>query len=250
MKALHESVQAEKAEEGDAGDGMITKVKGALSNPVVRRGLYAGITVQVAQQFVGINTVMYYSPTIVQFAGFASNQTALALSLITSGLNVVGTVISMCFVDRYGRRRLMIVSMIGIITCLVVLSGVFFQAASHAPHISNLESTHFGKNSTCSAYGSAPNPGSWNCMTCLKADCGFCANKVNVSSPHLLWPSSQVALSDTYDPINSDCFSLVAIVSMPRELAWLLTMISGVRVAENIVYGTAKVVQAKLGSLQ
>ncbi|KAH0969940.1 hypothetical protein GBA52_022096 [Prunus armeniaca] len=96
---------------------------------------------------------MYYSPTIVQFAGFASNQTALALSLITSGLNVVGTVISMCFVDRYGRRRLMIVSMIGIITCLG---------------------------------------------------------------------------------------------GMPRELAWLLSMISGVRVAKNIVYGTAKVVLAKL----
>ncbi|CAN6587651.1 unnamed protein product [Malus baccata var. baccata] len=109
MQALHESVQAEKAEGGAAGE--------------------------VAQQFVGINTVMYYSPTIVQFAGFASNQTALALSLVTSGLNVVGTVISMCFIDRYGRRRLMIISMIGIITCLVVLSGVFFQAASHAPRI-------------------------------------------------------------------------------------------------------------------
>lgn len=182
MKALHESVEMEKAEEGDVGDGMIAKLKGAVSNPVVRRGLYAGITVQVAQQFVGINTVMYYSPTIVQFAGFASNQTALALSLITSGLNVIGTIISMFFVDRHGRRRLMLISMIGIITCLVVLSVVFFEAAAHAPRISNLESTHFGSNSTCPAYVSAPNPASWNCMTCLKAKCGFCASSVQAVS--------------------------------------------------------------------
>ncbi|KAL5575882.1 hypothetical protein UlMin_017581 [Ulmus minor] len=183
LKALHESIETEKALAGEIGDGFITKLKGALSNQVVRRGLYAGITVQVAQQFVGINTVMYYSPTIVQFAGFASNQTALALSLITSGLNCVGTIISMCFVDRYGRRRLMIVSMFGIITCLVVLSAVFFQAASHAPAISNFESTHFGGNSTCPAYVSAPNAGSWNCMTCVRAECAFCASKASEFQP-------------------------------------------------------------------
>ena len=46
----------------------------------VRRGLVAGVGLQVFLQFVGINTVMYYSPTIVQLAGFASNQTALLFS--------------------------------------------------------------------------------------------------------------------------------------------------------------------------
>lgn len=184
LKALHESVEFEKSEEGAIGKSMMEKVKGAFGNTVVRRGLYAGITVQVAQQFVGINTVMYYSPTIVQFAGFASNQTAMALSLITSGLNVVGTLISMCFVDRYGRRRLMIISMLGIISCLIVLAGVFFYAAAHSPAISHLESNQFGTNTTCPAYVSAPNPTAWNCMTCLKSpDCAFCASKVeNVSS--------------------------------------------------------------------
>ncbi|GAB2227335.1 hypothetical protein Droror1_Dr00009153 [Drosera rotundifolia] len=122
MNALKQSVENEIAEEGEIGErDIFTKVRKALGNKIFRRGLYAGITVQVAQQFVGINTVMYYIPTIVQLAGFASNKTALALSLITSGLNVVRSIVSMAFVDRYGRRRLMIISMIGIITCLIVL---------------------------------------------------------------------------------------------------------------------------------
>ncbi|PPD93756.1 hypothetical protein GOBAR_DD09306 [Gossypium barbadense] len=53
------------------------------------KGHYAGVMVQVAQQFLGINIVMYYSPTIVQFVGFASNKTTLVLSLIMYCLNVV-----------------------------------------------------------------------------------------------------------------------------------------------------------------
>ncbi|KAI4311923.1 hypothetical protein MLD38_036787 [Melastoma candidum] len=183
MQALHESVEAEKADDRATGENIFAKVKGAFSNPVVRRGLYAGITVQVAQQFVGINTVMYYSPTIVQFAGFASNKTALALSLITSGLNAIGSIVSMCFVDRYGRRRLMIISMFGIITCLVILSAVFWQASLHAPAISQIESTHFGTNMTCPAYTSVASTSSWNCMTCLKAKCAFCADGSNQYHP-------------------------------------------------------------------
>lgn len=180
------SVEAEKADENVIGNSLKQKVKGALSNVVVRRGLYAGVTVQVAQQFSGINTVMYYSPTIVQLAGFASNKTAMALSLITSGLNAVGSIVSMTFVDRYGRRRLMIISMIGIIACLVVLSIVFSLAATHSPKVDQFESTHYyaANNSTCPSFVSADNPTSWNCMSCLKAECGFCANGADEVSIH------------------------------------------------------------------
>lgn len=178
LAALQTSIEAEKAEEGSMGDSLHAKLKNAWTSNVIRRGLYAGITVQVAQQFVGINTVMYYSPTIVQFAGFASKQTALALSLITSGLNAIGSIVSMAFVDRYGRRRLMIISMFGIITCLVALSALFYEASNHAPHVTSLESLHFGRNSTCPGFLQASNPLHWNCMDCIKpgADCAFCAN--------------------------------------------------------------------------
>ncbi|ESQ55796.1 hypothetical protein EUTSA_v10024765mg [Eutrema salsugineum] len=195
MEALKESVEVEKADEAIIGDSFVAKLKGAFANPIVRRGLAAGITVQVAQQFVGINTVMYYSPSIVQFAGYASNSTAMALSLITSGLNAVGSIVSMMFVDRYGRRKLMIISMFGIITCLIILATVFSQAAIHAPKIDAVESTTFAPNATCPAFvplttTNAP-PSRWNCMKCLKSECGFCASG---SQPYA--PGACVVLSD------------------------------------------------------
>ncbi|GER56324.1 sugar transporter family protein [Striga asiatica] len=178
MRALQSSIEVDRAAEGPTSEGLISKAKHIWANDVVRRALYAGVTVQVAQQFVGINTVMYYSPTIVQLAGFASNKTALALSLITSGLNAVGSVASMAFVDRFGRRRLMIVSMFGIIACLVALSVVFYEAADHAPRVGRVESARFRRNSTCLEYVGSGEPLTWNCMTCLRAasNCAFCAN--------------------------------------------------------------------------
>lgn len=192
LNALQKSIEFEKVEEASIGEGMLAKLKNVWSNDIVRRGLYAGITVQVAQQFVGINTVMYYSPTIVQLAGFASNKTALALSLITSGLNAFGSIISMITVDRYGRRRLMIVSMIGIIISLVALSAVFYQASSHSPHVGLLESHHFGGNSTCPSLRVVSSDSSWNCMKCLQAsDCAFCAN-----SPNKYLPGACVSATD------------------------------------------------------
>ncbi|RAL37898.1 hypothetical protein DM860_000592 [Cuscuta australis] len=185
MRALQASIESEKAEERAIGTDLVSKLKSAWGNPVVRRGLYAGITVQVAQQFVGINTVMYYSPSILQLAGFASNKTALALSLVTSGINAAGSVVSMCCVDRYGRRKLMIASMVGIIVCLLVLAGVFNQAATHSPPVSVMESAHFGVNSTCPRFQKAVDASSWDCMSCIAgpADCGFCDNKATKLNP-------------------------------------------------------------------
>ncbi|CAJ1941474.1 unnamed protein product [Sphenostylis stenocarpa] len=183
IRAMRESIEAEKEEDSNGKKNLVKRLKDAFKNDVVRRGLYAGITVQVAQQFVGINTLMYYSPTIVQFAGIASNSTAIALSLITSGLNVVGTVLSMVFIDRYGRRRLMLISMVGIIVCLIISSAIFYQAAKHAPAVSNKDTLGFGANFTCQAYTNAPNFSSWNCMQCLHEKCAFCANSDNEYHP-------------------------------------------------------------------
>ncbi|WCJ28145.1 inositol transporter 4 [Euphorbia peplus] len=180
IQSLAESVEAEKRMDEHTGKHTLTKIKGAFTNVAIRRALYAGITVQVAQQFVGINTVLYYSPTIVQFAGYASNSVALALSLVTSGLNLVGTFISMLFVDRYGRRRLMIISMFGIIFFLFSLAVVFQEASLNSPGINLVESMNFhGGNNTCSAFPqSAPiHSSKMSCIKCLKHKCGFCANE-------------------------------------------------------------------------
>ncbi|CAA7390568.1 unnamed protein product [Spirodela intermedia] len=181
IQALRLSVEAENADRA----GVFTRIGSAWGDAVVRKGLTAGIICQVAQQLVGINAVMYYSPTIVQLAGFASNKTAMALSLVTSGLNAVGTVLSMCFVDRVGRRKLMLASLTGIVLFLGLLGGVFHAAAANSPPVAaDAAAAPLYRNLTCPDY--IPN---WNCVSCLKASsqCGFCGSPVGHLLPGACW---------------------------------------------------------------
>ncbi|KAF0909158.1 hypothetical protein E2562_032207 [Oryza meyeriana var. granulata] len=170
---LKESVEAEARERGSSSEkaSLVTLL---MTTATVRRGLVAGVGLQVFQQLVGINTVMYYSPTIVQLAGFASNQTALALSLVTSGLNALGSVVSIYFIDRTGRRKLLVISLAGVILSLGVLSAVFHETTSHSPPVGAAETRHFDGSLTCPDYRSSAS--FWDCTRCLKAECGFCAS--------------------------------------------------------------------------
>ncbi|AES74445.1 MFS transporter [Medicago truncatula] len=178
IQALQESVAMElKEAESSEKISMMTLLK----TTSVRRGLYAGMGLQIFQQFVGINIVMYFSPTIVQLAGFASNQTAMLLSLITAGLNTFGSLISIYFIDKTGRKKLALISLFGVVLSLVLLTVTFRQTETHSPMISEIETYRF--NNTCPAF--TPSRGGWDCTTCLKASpkCGFCASDSNKQPP-------------------------------------------------------------------
>ncbi|XP_026393099.1 probable inositol transporter 2 isoform X1 [Papaver somniferum] len=181
IQDLKASVEKETTKEGSSEKINFIEL---LKTKTVRRGLIAGVGLQIFQQFVGINTVMYYSPTIVQLAGIASNQTALLLSLVTAGLNALGSIVSIYFIDRTGRKKLLVISLSGVIISLGVLSSVFHETTSHSPAVSRQETARFS-NYSCPSYGSARST-DWNCMKCLKAsspDCGFCASGNNKLSP-------------------------------------------------------------------
>uniref|UniRef100_A0A5B7B2L1 Putative inositol transporter 1 n=2 Tax=Davidia involucrata TaxID=16924 RepID=A0A5B7B2L1_DAVIN len=96
----------------------------------IRLAFLAGAGLQAFQQFTGINTVMYYSPTIVQMAGFSSNQLAILLSLIVAAMNAIGTVLGIYLIDHFGRRKLALSSLSGVIVSLVLLSAAFFLESS------------------------------------------------------------------------------------------------------------------------
>nr|XP_008372074.2 inositol transporter 1 [Malus domestica] len=96
----------------------------------IRLAFVAGAGLQAFQQFTGINTVMYYSPTIVQMAGIQSNQLAILLSLIVAAMNAAGTVLGIYLIDHFGRKKLALSSLSGVIVSLVILSGAFFFQSS------------------------------------------------------------------------------------------------------------------------
>ena len=87
--------------------------------------LLIAVGIMFIQQFVGINTVMYYSPKIFQMAGFDGSVAAIGASIGVGAINVVATLLSVYFVDRIGRRKLFFIGMAGMVISLSLLAGSF-----------------------------------------------------------------------------------------------------------------------------
>jgi sugar porter (SP) family MFS transporter len=96
----------------------------SLLRPSVRPMLVIGIGLAVIQQVVGVNTVVYFSPTILTYTGLHAND-AIAQALSVGITNVVFTVVAVLLLDRVGRRALLVVGTTGLTVALVTL-GAFF----------------------------------------------------------------------------------------------------------------------------
>jgi MFS transporter, SP family, galactose:H+ symporter len=100
----------------------------------VRPVLIIGLGLGILQQFVGINTVMYYGPFIFKAAGFQSTSSQI---LATFGMGVVNTIISIVavfIIDKCGRRPLLLS---GLIVAAVSLAfvGALFHSTSQTSHV-------------------------------------------------------------------------------------------------------------------
>lgn len=96
-----------------------------LLQPWLRTPLIICIGIMFFQQFVGINTVIYYSPKIFLMAGFDGTVAAIWASVGVGVVNVIFTVVSVYFVDRLGRRKLYFIGLSGIVVSLLFLGLCF-----------------------------------------------------------------------------------------------------------------------------
>ncbi len=91
----------------------------------LRPAMIVGVGLAIAQQITGINTVIYYAPSIFKFAGLSSASTAILASVGVGVVNVVLTVVATQLIDRVGRRPLLLVSLAGMAFSLFVLGLAF-----------------------------------------------------------------------------------------------------------------------------
>jgi len=101
-----------------------------LLSPRLRRPLIIGIGLAMFQQITGINTVIYFAPTIFQSAGLPSAATSILATAGVGAVNVVMTIVSIRLIDRLGRRQLLFWSLGGMAAALFVLAGAFHAGAS------------------------------------------------------------------------------------------------------------------------
>ncbi|KAI8637281.1 hypothetical protein BD408DRAFT_375425 [Parasitella parasitica] len=136
--------------------------------PQYLKPLLIACMLQAAQQLSGFNTAMYYAATILQMAGFQDHQNSTVVALIVAVTNMVFTMIAVTIIDKTGRRRILVFTMMSMIVCLFALGGSF--AVQQGGFI--------GKQDTCLGYTS-------HCSRCILDDrCGWSTDQTTCIPVH------------------------------------------------------------------
>jgi MFS transporter, SP family, galactose:H+ symporter len=93
-----------------------------LLKPSLRLPLVIGICIAILQQITGINTVIYYAPTIIEGAGINSHAVSILATTGIGFINLLFTIFGMYLVDRAGRRPLLLISLFGMAVFLAGLA--------------------------------------------------------------------------------------------------------------------------------
>jgi len=97
--------------------------KGGLWNPSSNlRRTILGTSLQMMQQWTGINFIFYYSTVFLQSLGTIKNP--FLMSLIFTLVNVCSTPISFYMVERFGRRPILIYGALGMLICEFIVGAV------------------------------------------------------------------------------------------------------------------------------
>ena len=109
----------------DAGREKVSVME--LFAPAMRLVLMIGIVVAIIQQATGINAVFFYAPTIFEQSGIGTDA-SFAQAVLVGLINLVFTIVAILFIDRVGRKPLLILGLTGIALSMFVLAFGFSSA--------------------------------------------------------------------------------------------------------------------------
>lgn len=121
----------EKISGGDNANKILEEIKSTLheaNSPWLSYGflvIFIGILLSVFQQFVGINVVLYYASNIFRNMGSGTDVSMLQ-TIIVGAVNMVFTIVAIVYVDKFGRKPLMIIGSIGMAVSMIALGLTFY----------------------------------------------------------------------------------------------------------------------------
>ncbi|HBA99833.1 MAG: sugar:proton symporter [Bacteroidetes bacterium GWD2_45_23] len=95
-----------------------------LFSPGIFRAVLIGSAIAILGQFMGVNAVLYYGPSIFETSGLSSDDSLFYQSLI-GVVNMGTTVLALLIIDKVGRKKLVYIGVTGMILSLILI-GLYF----------------------------------------------------------------------------------------------------------------------------
>jgi len=96
-----------------------------IFKPGIRKALLIGVVLCIFSQVTGINAIMYYAPEIFKSTGDATSS-ALLQTVLVGTINVLFTLVAIKYVDKAGRRALLLIGIAGMAVCLATIGAAFY----------------------------------------------------------------------------------------------------------------------------
>ena len=100
-----------------------------LLKPGLRTALTIGIVLAIFSQITGINVIMYYAPEIFKATGSGSSS-ALMQTIWVGSINLLLTIIAIKYVDKLGRKKLLLIGSAGMAVCLAIVGLAFYTESA------------------------------------------------------------------------------------------------------------------------
>lgn len=108
----------------------VHKAQANLFSGKYNRVLWLAFLIAFFNQLSGINFVLYYAPRLLEAAGIGADQ-ALLQSTSIGVVNLIFTLLGLYFIDRSGRKNLMLIGSIGYIISLTVVAYAYATQANN-----------------------------------------------------------------------------------------------------------------------
>jgi sugar porter (SP) family MFS transporter len=99
-------------------------IKERLFQAKYKKPIFYAMILAMFNQFSGINAILYYAPRIFEMAGFAKEQAYLQPVYIGAA-NLLFTLLAMTVIDKFGRKKLLLIGTTGMIVFLALIAFAF-----------------------------------------------------------------------------------------------------------------------------
>jgi sugar porter (SP) family MFS transporter len=98
------------------------------------RPIVCAMLLAMFNQLSGINAILYYAPRIFEMAGFSKSQ-SFSQPIYIGVANLLFTLLAMTVIDRFGRKKLLIIGSVGMIVFLGLTAWAFHGNLSGNSHL-------------------------------------------------------------------------------------------------------------------
>ena len=95
-----------------------------LMKPGILKAVIIGVCIAILGQFMGVNAVLYYGPSIFENAGLSGGD-SLFYQVLVGLVNTLTTVLALAIIDKVGRKKLVYYGVSGMVVSLILI-GLYF----------------------------------------------------------------------------------------------------------------------------